>query len=73
MDLPIGATEDRVLGSLDFEAALKDGKRVFHPGLLAAANRGILYIDEVNLLPAHLVDVLLDAACVGTCRVHPRA
>ncbi|NJO82197.1 MAG: magnesium chelatase subunit D family protein [Blastochloris sp.] len=65
VDLPIGATEDRVLGSLDFEAALRDGKRVFHPGLLAAANRGILYIDEVNLLPAHLVDVLLDAAAMG--------
>ena len=64
-DLPIGATEDRVLGSLDFEAALRDGKRVFHPGILAAANRGILYIDEVNLLPAHLIDVLLDAAAMG--------
>ena len=59
VDLPIGATEDRVLGSLDFSATLqKSGKRVFAPGLLAAANRGILYIDEVNLLPAHLVDVL---------------
>lgn len=65
VDLPIGATEDRVLGSLDFEAALREGRRVFHPGLLAAANRGILYIDEVNLLPAHLVDVLLDAAAMG--------
>jgi magnesium chelatase subunit D len=65
VDLPIGATEDRVLGSLDFQAALKTGERVFHPGLLAAANRGILYIDEVNLLPAHLVDVLLDAAAMG--------
>ncbi len=65
VDLPIGATEDRVLGSLDFQAALQSGERVFHPGLLASANRGILYIDEVNLLPAHLVDVLLDAAAMG--------
>lgn len=65
VDLPIGATEDRVLGSLDFQAALQTGERVFHPGLLAAAHRGILYIDEVNLLPAHLVDVLLDAAAMG--------
>lgn len=65
VDLPIGATEDRVLGSLDFQAALKTGERVFHPGLLATANRGILYIDEVNLLPAHLVDILLDAAAMG--------
>jgi len=65
VDLPIGATEDRVLGSLDFERALKEGTRAFHPGLLAAAHRGILYIDEVNLLPAHLVDVLLDAAAMG--------
>lgn len=66
VDLPIGATEDRVLGSIDFSATLKSGgKPVFSPGLLAAANRGILYIDEVNLLPAHLVDVLLDAAASG--------
>lgn len=66
VDLPIGATEDRVLGSIDFSATLQQGgKRVFAPGLLAAANRGILYIDEVNLLPAHLVDVLLDAAAMG--------
>ncbi len=65
VDLPIGATEDRVLGSLDFEAALKQGERIFLPGLLAATNRGILYIDEVNLLPAHLVDLLLDAAAMG--------
>ncbi|MEM6527912.1 MAG: ATP-binding protein, partial [Chloroflexota bacterium] len=65
VDLPLGATEDRVLGSLDFERALGEGKRVFQPGLLAAANRGILYIDEVNLLPPHLVDVLLDAAAMG--------
>jgi magnesium chelatase subunit D len=66
VDLPIGATEDRILGSIDFSATLKGGgKPVFSPGLLGAANRGILYIDEVNLLPAHLVDVLLDASASG--------
>ena len=66
VDLPIGSTEDRVIGSIDFSATLKQGgKRVFAPGLLAAANRGVLYVDEVNLLPAHLVDVLLDAAASG--------
>lgn len=66
IELPIGATEDRVLGSIDFSATLKQGgKRVFSPGLLASANRGVLYVDEVNLLPAHLVDVLLDAAACG--------
>jgi magnesium chelatase subunit D len=65
LDLPLGATEDRVLGTLDFERALREGRRAFHPGLLAAAHRGILYIDEVNLLPDHLVDVLLDAAALG--------
>jgi magnesium chelatase subunit D len=64
--LPLGATEDRVLGSLDFERALKDAKKAFQPGLLAAAHRGILYIDEVNLLADHLVDVLLDVAAMGT-------
>jgi len=63
--LPLGATEDRVIGTLDLEQALKGGARVFKPGLLAAAHRGILYIDEVNLLPDHLVDVLLDAAAMG--------
>jgi len=63
--LPLGATEDRVIGTLDLEQALKGGQRVFKPGLLAAAHRGILYIDEVNLLPDHLVDVLLDAAAMG--------
>jgi magnesium chelatase subunit D len=63
--LPLGATEDRVLGTLDLERALKGAKRAFQPGLLAAAHRGILYIDEVNLLPDHLVDVLLDAAAMG--------
>jgi magnesium chelatase subunit D len=65
VDLPLGATEDRVLGTLDFERALREGKRSFQPGLLAAAHRGILYIDEVNLLADHLVDVLLDAAALG--------
>jgi len=67
--LPLGATEDRVLGTLDLEQALKGAKRVFQPGLLAAAHRGILYIDEVNLLPDHLVDVLLDVAAMGVNRV----
>jgi magnesium chelatase subunit D len=68
VELPLGATEDRVLGSLHLEKALR-GERVFEPGLLAAANRGLLYIDEVNLLPDHLVDILLDAAASGTHRV----
>ena len=68
VELPLGATEDRVLGSLHLEKALR-GERTFEPGLLAAANRGILYIDEVNLLPDHLVDVLLDAAASGTHHV----
>jgi len=65
VDLPLGATEDRVLGTLDFERALREGRRAFQPGLLASAHRGVLYIDEVNLLPDHLVDVLLDAAAMG--------
>lgn len=65
VDLPLGATEDRILGSLDFERVLREGRRAFQPGLLAAAHRGVLYIDEVNLLPDHLVDVLLDAAAMG--------
>jgi magnesium chelatase subunit D len=68
VELPLGATEDRVLGSLHLERALR-GQRAFEPGLLAAANRGILYIDEVNLLPDHLVDILLDAAASGIHRV----
>jgi len=63
--LPLGATEDRVLGSLDLASALQGGRRVFQPGLLASAHRGILYIDEVNLLADHLVDVLLDVAAMG--------
>jgi magnesium chelatase subunit D len=65
VDLPVGATEDRVVGSLDLEAAIGAGKRRLEPGLLARANRGILYIDEVNLLGDHLVDLLLDAAAMG--------
>src|SRR5450830_1855004 len=63
--LPLGATEDRVLGSLDIATALQGGRRAFQPGLLAGAHRGILYIDEVNLLADHLVDVLLDVAASG--------
>lgn len=63
--LPLGATEDRVLGTLDLERALRGAERAFQPGLLAAAHRGILYVDEVNLLPDHLVDVLLDVAAMG--------
>jgi magnesium chelatase subunit D len=65
IELPLGATEDRVLGTLDFERALREGRRAFQPGLLAAAHRGLVYIDEVNLLANHLVDVLLDAAALG--------
>src|SRR5690606_27355714 len=65
VDLPLGATEDRFLGSLDIEAALTRGETVFAPGLLARANRGFLYIDEVNLLEDHLVDLLLDVAASG--------
>ncbi|MEC5164004.1 magnesium chelatase subunit D [Janthinobacterium sp. CG_S6] len=63
--LPLGATEDRVIGSLDLARALQGGQRAFQPGLLAAAHRGVLYIDEVNLLADHLVDVLLDVAAMG--------
>jgi magnesium chelatase subunit D len=69
VELPIGATEDRVLGSLDLRAALTDGTDRFRPGLLAAAHGGVLYVDEVNLLPDHLVDALLDAAASGVHRV----
>ncbi|KPF43443.1 magnesium chelatase ATPase subunit I [Rhizobium sp. AAP43] len=65
IDLPLGATEDRVCGALDIEKALIAGEKRFEPGLLAAANRGFLYIDEVNLLEDHLVDLLLDAAASG--------
>lgn len=65
VDLPLGATEDRVVGSLDLEHALAHGEKRFEPGLLAQAHRGFLYIDEVNLLEDHLVDVLLDVAASG--------
>ena len=65
VDLPLGATEDRLCGSIDIEKALSEGTRAFEPGLLAKANRGLLYVDEVNLLDDHLVDVLLDAAASG--------
>ncbi|MDO9630303.1 MAG: ATP-binding protein, partial [Humidesulfovibrio sp.] len=65
VDLPLGATEDRVSGSLDLEAAIRHGRKVLEPGLLARAHRGILYVDEVNLLSDHLVDILLDAASQG--------
>lgn len=65
VDLPLGATEDRVAGALDIERALIDGVKIFQPGLLARANRGFLYIDEVNLLEDHLVDLLLDVAASG--------
>ncbi|WP_042255420.1 VWA domain-containing protein [Nocardia brasiliensis] len=68
VELPVGATEDRVVGSLDLERVLRDGEQAFRPGLLAAAHHGVLYVDEVNLLHDHLVDVLLDAAAMG--RVH---
>jgi magnesium chelatase subunit D len=68
VELPIGATEDRVVGSLDLQKVLRDGEHAFSPGLLSRAHGGVLYVDEVNLLPDHLVDVLLDAAAMG--RVH---
>lgn len=65
IDLPLGATEDRVCGTIDIEKALTEGIKSFEPGLLAKANRGILYVDEVNLLDDHLVDILLDSAASG--------
>src|ERR1019366_5679310 len=65
VDLPINASEDRLVGSIDIERAIKEGERSFDPGILAEANRNILYVDEVNLLDDHLVDVLLDAAAMG--------
>ncbi|MGB8406061.1 MAG: AAA family ATPase, partial [Mycobacterium sp.] len=68
VELPIGATEDRVIGSIDLQKVLRDGEHAFSPGLLARAHGGVLYVDEVNLLHDHLVDVLLDAAAMG--RVH---
>lgn len=68
VELPIGATEDRVVGSLDLQKVLRDGEQAFAPGLLARAHGGVLYVDEVNLLHDHLVDIMLDAAAMG--RVH---
>jgi Mg-chelatase subunit ChlI len=65
VDLPLNASEDRVVGTIDFEQAVQDGTRTFEPGILAEANRNILYVDEVNLLDDHIVDVLLDAAAMG--------
>ena len=65
IDLPVGATEDRVVGSLDIEKAIKSGLQSFEPGILAEANRGILYVDEINLLDDYVVDALLDAAAMG--------
>ena len=65
VDLPLGATEDRVCGTIDIEKALTEGVKAFEPGLLAQANRGILYVDDVNLLDDHLVDILLDSAASG--------
>ena len=69
VDLPLGATEDRVCGTIDIERALTKGERAFEPGLLARANRGLLYIDEVNLLDDHLVDLLLDVSVTGRNKV----
>ncbi len=65
VDLPVSATEDRVVGTLDIEQAIKKGEKRFEPGVLAAANRGLLYVDEVNLLDDHVVDLLLDSAAMG--------
>ncbi len=69
VELPVGATEDRVIGSLDLQRALSEGVSAYQPGLLAAAHRGVLYVDEVNLLADHLVDLLLDAAAMGRAHV----
>jgi len=69
VELPVGASEDRLVGSLDLERALTEGVKAYEPGLLAAAHRGVLYVDEVNLLHDHLVDLLLDAAALGTSYV----
>ncbi|MGE3285627.1 MAG: VWA domain-containing protein [Pseudonocardia sp.] len=69
VELPVGASEDRLVGALDLERALAEGVRAYQPGLLADAHRGVLYVDEVNLLPDHLVDLLLDAAAMGRAHV----
>ena len=65
VELPVSATEDRVVGTLDMEAAIQHGRKAFEPGILAAANRNILYVDEINLLEDHIVDILLDSAAMG--------
>ena len=65
VELPVSATEDRVVGTLDMEAAIQHGRKEFEPGILAAANRNILYVDEINLLEDHIVDTLLDSAAMG--------
>ena len=72
VELPLGITEDRVVGTLDIEYAITKGKRYFEPGLLARANRNFLYIDEVNLLEDHIVDLLLDSEATGINRVERR-
>src|SRR5213079_1079732 len=69
VELPVGASEDRLVGALDIERALSEGVKAYEPGLLAAAHRGVLYVDEVNLLHDHLVDLLLDAAAMGQAYV----
>ncbi|MBA3952957.1 MAG: ATP-binding protein, partial [Rubrobacter sp.] len=69
VELPVGASTDRLAGTLDIEKALSEGRKAFEPGLLAAAHRGILYVDEVNLLSDHLVDLLLDVAAMGVNHV----
>ena len=69
VDLPLGATEDRVVGTMDIEKVLREGRRAFEPGILAEANQGILYVDEINLLDDYVVDVLLDAAAMGVATV----
>ena len=65
VNLPVSATEDRVVGTLDIEKAIQKGEKHFEPGVLANANRGVLYVDEVNLLDDHVVDLLLDVAAMG--------
>ena len=65
MTLPLNATEERVAGTIDMARALTEGEKALEPGLLAEANRGILYVDEINLLDDHLADILLDAAAIG--------
>ena len=65
VDLPIGATEDRVVGTLNIERAIREGVRALEPGILAEANQNVLYVDEINLLPDHITDVILDAAASG--------